>query len=154
MGGNKVSCARIVCFVLFCLISHFHSWFYHLPTLKCCLICTGTCICMASLLCLCLFFLLSALLTRVVCAQALLVSTSVSPPTCVHGMCVHEMSTRASYFSVDGSHVLCQTNCGAEPLLASSLGIEWSTILQQGQLHPPVPARRAPIQRCGWFEIG
>ena len=55
----------------------------HWYTLRCRLICTGTCTCMASLL-VCLLFLLSALLTRVVCAHALLVSTSVSPPRCVH----------------------------------------------------------------------
>ena len=38
--------------------------------------------------CLCLLFLLSALLTRVVCAHALLVSTSLFSPRCVH-VCMH-----------------------------------------------------------------
>ena len=45
--------------------------------------------------CLCLLFLLSALLTCVVCAHALLVPTSVSPPRCVH-VCLSVVATTVS----------------------------------------------------------
>ena len=82
-----------VCFVLFCLIYHIHAWFCKLPTLVHLEVLFDLHWDMhlyGLTTCLCLLFLLSALLTHVVCAHALLVSTSVSPPRCVHlHMCMH-----------------------------------------------------------------
>ena len=58
--------------------------------------------------CLCLLFLLSALLTRVVCAHALLVFTSVSPSKMVRlclSVCVCNCEARFSDFSAVIEHM-------------------------------------------------
>ena len=69
-----------VCFVLFCLINHILAWFCKLPTLVHLEVLFDLHWDMhlyGLTTCLCLLFLLSALLTRVVCA-------------CVHYMCPHQ----------------------------------------------------------------
>ena len=68
--------------------------------------------------CLCLLLLLSALLTRVVCAHALFVSTSVFPPRSVH-VCMHACICMYTYVRALNEHSCLIFLCAWQPCLVS-----------------------------------
>ena len=141
---------QYACFVLFCLISHFHSWFCKLPTPEMLFDLHWDMHFLYGLTCLCLLFLLSALLTRVVCAHALLVSTSVSPHAKVMCVCLYLVAIAASVPS-PSQHTLSLSLSPSKVVGATCLVQDLLDTLVS--LQPQHSLKRAVRSRC-WTSSG